>query len=527
MKVLACDGIHEDGLALFRDAGWEVLVAADPIKDPQVLALALADVDAVLVRSATKVPADALANVPSLKVIGRAGAGVDTIDVEAATAKGIAVMNAPDGNTLAAAEHAISLLFALARHVPRADAGMKAGEWPKAGLTGFELEGKKLGVIGLGRIGGTVARKAQGIGMEVAAHDPFLPANVAGKGSVPLKTLDELLAWADIVTLHIPRTRETTNLLSEERMRSMKKGAYIINAARGGLVDEAALLRLLDEGQIAGAALDTFATEPLQADSPLRRHAKLILTPHLGASTSEAQVNVAIQVAEQMSDFLLLGGVTNAINMPSLSAEEAPRLKPYMALAERLGSLVGQLAHGGLSQISIETEGAAAELNQKPISSAVLAGFMRVHSDTVNMVNAPFLAKERGIDVREIRHEREGDYHTLVRVSVMTQDGEKSVAGTLFGNSAPRLVDLFGVAVEAELDGDMIYIVNEDKPGFIGRVGSALGEAGVNIATFHLGRRAAGDEAIALIAVDGQIDGPLIRQISALPSVKTVMPLRF
>ena len=266
MKVLACDGIHEDGLTLFRDAGWDVVVAPEPIKDPQALAEALADADAVLVRSATKVPAAAIANAGNLKVIGRAGAGVDTIDVEAATARGIAVMNAPDGNTLAAAEHAISLLFALARHIPRADAGMKAGEWPKAGLTGFELEGKKLGVIGLGRIGGTVARKAQGIGMEVAAHDPFLPAAVAGKGSVPLKTLDELLAWADIVTLHIPRTKETTNLLSETRMRAMKPGAYIINAARGGLVDEAALLRLLDEGHLNGAALDTFATEPLQSD---------------------------------------------------------------------------------------------------------------------------------------------------------------------------------------------------------------------------------------------------------------------
>ena len=288
MKVLACDGIHEDGLALFRAAGWDVAVS-DPIKDPAALADALVDVDAILVRSATQVPAEALAKAKHLRVIGRAGAGVDTIDVAAATERGIAVMNAPDGNTLAAAEHAISLLFALARHIPRADAGMKAGQWPKAGLTGFELEGKKLGVIGLGRIGGTVARKAQGIGMEVAAYDPFLPAAAAGKGSVPLKTLDELLAWADIITLHIPRTKETTNLLSEESMRVMKKGAYLINAARGGLVDEAALIRLLDEGHLAGAALDTFVTEPLQADSPLRAHPKLILTPHLGASTSEAQ----------------------------------------------------------------------------------------------------------------------------------------------------------------------------------------------------------------------------------------------
>jgi D-3-phosphoglycerate dehydrogenase len=271
MKVLACDGIHEDGLAMFRDAGWTVEIS-DPIKDPVKLAAALEGVDALLVRSATQVTAEAIDAAKQLKVIGRAGAGVDTIDVDAATAKGIAVMNAPDGNTLAAAEHAVSLLFALARHVPKADAGMKAGQWPKAGLTGFELEGKKLGVIGLGRIGSTVARKAQGVGMDVAAYDPFLPASAAGKGSVPLKTLDELLAWADIVTLHIPRTKDTTNLLSEERMRQMKKGAYLINAARGGLIDEDALRTLLDEGHLAGAALDTFATEPLPADSPLRIH---------------------------------------------------------------------------------------------------------------------------------------------------------------------------------------------------------------------------------------------------------------
>jgi D-3-phosphoglycerate dehydrogenase len=338
--------------------------------------------------------------------------------------------------------------------------------------------------------------------------------------------LEELLRRADFITLHTPLTDQTRNILSKQNLAKTKKGVRIINCARGGLIDEAALKAGLESGHIGGAALDVFVEEPAETN-PLFGTPGLVATPHLGASTNEAQVNVAIQVAEQMSDFLVRGGVTNALNMPSLSAEEAPRLKPYMALAERLGSLVGQLAHGGLSQISIETEGAAAELNQKPITSAVLAGFMRVHSDTVNMVNAPFLAKERGIDVREIRHEREGDYHTLLRVSVMTQDGEKSVAGTLFGNSAPRLVDLFGVAVEAELDGDMIYFVNEDKPGFIGRVGSALGDAGVNIATFHLGRRDAGGEAIALIAVDGQIDGPLIRDLSELPSVKTVMPLRF
>ncbi len=343
MKVLACDGIHEDGLSLFRDAGWEVAVASSPIKDPDVLAAALADVDALLVRSATQVPGEALANAGRLRVIGRAGAGVDTIDVDAATARGIAVMNAADGNTRAAAEHALSLLFALARHVPRADAGMKAGQWPKAGLTGFELEGKRLGVIGLGRIGGTVARKARGIGMEVAAHDPFLPASAAAHGSVPLMALPELLAWADVVTLHIPRTKDTTHLLDARTLALMKPGAYLVNAARGGLVDEAALLEALDSGHLAGAALDTFATEPLPEDSPLRGHPKLVLTPHLGASTGEAQQAVSTILAREVLDYFETGAVAGCVNLPPLSAEAAREVAPWMPLMSALGRLAARL----------------------------------------------------------------------------------------------------------------------------------------------------------------------------------------
>src|SRR5690606_31951305 len=365
MKVLACDGIHEDGLSLFRDAGWDVAVASSPIKDPDVLAAALADVDALLVRSATPVPAAALEAPGRLRVIGRAGAGVDTIDVEAATKRGIAVMNAPDGNTLAAAEHALSLLFALARHVPRADAGMKAGQWPKAGLTGFELEGKKLGVIGLGRIGGTVARKAAGIGMEVAAFDPFLPPGAAGKGSVEVKPLDELLGWADIVTLHVPRTKETTHLLSEARMRSMKPGAYVVNAARGGLVDEEALLRLLDEGHLAGAALDTFATEPLPEASPLRRHPELVLTPHLGASTGEAQQAVSTILARQVIDFIETGAVAGCVNLPPLTAEAAREVGPWMPLMSALGRMAARLVPAP-TRLHVTYAGRTGSLDTRP-----------------------------------------------------------------------------------------------------------------------------------------------------------------
>src|SRR5688572_8464564 len=514
MKVLACDGIHEDGLTLFRNAGWEV-VESDPIKDPAELARRLAGVDAVLVRSATKVPAEAIAATPQLKVIGRAGAGVDTIDVEAATAKGIAVMNAPDGNTLAAAEHAISLLFALARHIPRADAGMKAGEWPKAGLTGFELEGKKLGVIGLGRIGGTVARKAQGIGMEVAAYDPFLPAAAAGKGSVPLKTLDELLAWADIVTLHIPRTRETTNLLSEERMRAMKKGAYVINAARGGLVDEAALLRLLDEGHLAGAALDTFATEPLQADSPLRAHPKLILTPHLGASTSEAQQAVSTILARQIIDFTATGAVAGCVNLPPLTAEAAREVGPWMPLMSALGRLASRLVDAP-TRLTITYAGRTEALDTRPLTRLLVAALLGTHSGRVTPVNALQEAAARGLVVAETVGGDGDGFDRLLRVRVEGDTRTREIEATL--HRGPRVVRLDGVEIEFDPQSHVLLLRNEDRPGMIGTVGSQLGSAGINIVNFALG--AAGDgQARAAITVDQPLSDAHMAMLRATPGV--------
>jgi D-3-phosphoglycerate dehydrogenase / 2-oxoglutarate reductase len=523
-RVLISDKMDPNAAAIFRANGVEVDEKPGLTRDE--LKAIIGDYDGLAVRSATKVTPDVLEAATSLKVIGRAGIGVDNVDIPAATARGIVVMNTPFGNSITTAEHAIALMFALARQLPEADASTQAGKWEKNRFMGVELTAKTLGLIGCGNIGSIVADRALGLRMRVIAYDPFLTPERALDLGVEKVELDELLPRADFITLHTPLTEQTRNILSADNLAKTKKGARVINCARGGLIDETALRAGLDSGHIAGAALDVFVEEPAQ-DNPLFGTPGLVATPHLGASTTEAQVNVALQVAEQMSDFLIRGGVTNALNMPSLSAEEAPRLKPYMQLAERLGSLVGQLAHGGLSHIAIETEGAAAELNQKPISSAVLAGLMRVHSDTVNMVNAPFLAKERGIDVREVRHEREGDYHTLVRVTVRTADGERSVAGTLFGNAAPRLVELFGVAVEAELAGDMLYIVNEDRPGFIGSLGTALGEAGVNIATFHLGRRAAGGEAIALVSVDSAVGSDVIRSIAALPVVRRATALHF
>ncbi|HEX8469034.1 MAG TPA: phosphoglycerate dehydrogenase [Allosphingosinicella sp.] len=523
-KVLISDSMDPKAAEIFRDKGVEVDERPGLSKDE--LKAIIGGYDGLAIRSATKVTEDVLAAATRLKVIGRAGIGVDNVDIPAATARGIVVMNTPFGNSITTAEHAIALMFALARDLPAADSSTQAGKWEKNRFMGVELTNKTLGLIGAGNIGSIVADRALGLRMKVVAYDPFLTPERALDLGVEKAELDELLARADFITLHTPLTEQTRNILSRENLAKTKKGVRIVNCARGGLIDETALKEALDSGQVAGAALDVFVEEPAKR-SPLFGTPGLVATPHLGASTTEAQVNVAIQVAEQMAEFLIRGGVTNALNMPSLSAEEAPRLKPYMALAEKLGSLVGQLSHGPIAGLSIEAEGAAAELNMKPITGAVLAGFMRIHSDTVNMVNAPLLAKERGLDVREIRHDRETDYHTLLRVSAMTSAGDRPVVGTLFANSTPRLVEIFGIRVEAELDGEMIYIVNEDTPGFIGRLGTLLGEEGVNIGTFSLGRREAGGEAVALVSVDGHIGPDLVQRLQALPGVKTVKPLRF
>ncbi|WP_425230761.1 phosphoglycerate dehydrogenase [Sphingomonas sp.] len=523
-KVLISDKMDPKAAQIFRERGVEV----DEItgKTPDELKAIIAGYDGLAIRSSTKVTAAILDAATNLKVVGRAGIGVDNVDIPAASARGVVVMNTPFGNSITTAEHAIALMFALARQLPEADASTQAGKWEKNRFMGVELTAKTLGLIGAGNIGSIVADRARGLKMKVIAFDPFLTPERAIEIGVEKVDLDALLARADFITLHTPLTDQTRNILSAENLARTKPGVRIINCARGGLIDEAALKAGLDSGHIAGAALDVFVEEPASA-SPLFGTPGFVSTPHLGASTTEAQVNVAIQVAEQMADFLVSGGVTNALNMPSLSAEEAPKLKPYMALAEKLGALVGQLATGAIGGISVEAEGAAAQLNVKPITSAVLAGFLGTQTATVNMVNAPVIARERGLEVREIRTEREGDYHTLLRVTVRTADGERSVAGTLVGAANPRLVELFGISVEADLAGPMLYVVNEDAPGFIGRLGTLLGEACVNIGTFHLGRRAAGGEAVLLLSVDEQVDAALLARIKALPAVRTAMGLSF
>lgn len=520
MRVLACDGIHADGLNLFRSAGWTVEVSA-AIPDPAALAKALEGVDALVVRSATKVPAAALAGADRLKVIGRAGAGVDTIDVDAATVHGIAVMNAPDGNTLAAAEHALSLLFALARRVAPADAGMKAGQWPKSGLTGFELEGKKLGIIGLGRIGSTVARKARGIGMEVAAFDPFLPPAAAGKGSVPLMDLDALLAWADVVSLHVPRTKDTTNLLGDARLRSMKPGAYLINAARGGLVDEPALLEVLDEGHLAGAALDTFATEPLPADSPLRAHPKLLLTPHLGASTSEAQQAVSTILARQIIDFFETGAVAGCVNLPPLSAEAAREIGPWMPLMSALGKLATRLVPAP-TRLELAYLGRTEALDPKPLTRVLVAALLGAHSGRVTPVNALAEAAARGLEVTEAVGGDGDGFDRLLRLRITGDHSIREVEATL--HRGPRVVRLDGVELDFDPSAHVLLMRNEDRPGVVGTVGTQLGKAGINIINFSLG--ATGDgQAVAAITVDRDVPEAPLTELRKVPGIVMMEPI--
>ncbi len=524
-KVLISDKMSPKAAEIFRARGVEVDEKPGLSKD-ELIAI-IGDYDGLAIRSATKVTADVLAAAKNLKVVGRAGIGVDNVDIPSATTRGVVVMNTPYGNSITTAEHAIALMFALARQLPEADASTQAGKWEKNRFMGVEVTSKTLGLIGCGNIGSIVAERALGLKMKVIAYDPFLTPERAKDLGVEKVTLDELLAKADFITLHTPLTESTRNILSRENLTKTKKGVRIVNCARGGLVDEAALKEGLLSGHIAGAALDVFVTEPAK-ENPLFGTPNFVSTPHLGASTDEAQVNVAIQVAEQMSDYLLTGGVSNALNMPSLSPEDAPKLRPYMALAEHLGNLIGQLeAADDLRSVTVEVEGAAAQLNIKPITGAVLAGLMRTFSDTVNMVNAPAIARDRDIEVAEVRHDRDTDYQTLIRVRVKTSAGERSVAGTLFGAATPRLVEIFGIKVEADFAPLMLFIINEDKPGFIGRLGSTLGDANVNIGTFHLGRRDAGAEAILLLSVDSAVDAATLAAIGALPGVRTVKALAF
>ncbi len=526
-RVLISDKLSPAAVAIFKRRGIEV--DFKPGLPPAELRAIIAPYDGLAVRSATKVTRELMEAAPGLKVVGRAGIGVDNVDVTSATARGVVVMNTPYGNAITTAEHAIAMMFALARQIPEASASTKAGKWEKNRFMGVELSGKTLGLIGCGNIGSIVADRAVGLKMRVIAFDPFLSEKRAVELGVEKVGLPELLERADLVSLHAPLTEQTRDILSRENLARMKQGARLINCARGGLVDEAALYEALKSGHLAGAALDVFETEPA-TDSPLFTLENVVCTPHLGAATAEAQENVALQVADQMADFLLTGAVANAINMPSVTAEEAPRLRPYMALARLLGGMAGQLTaaqQGAIRSIRVEYEGHAAELNRRPLTAAALAGVLGPLLGAVNMVNAPVVARERGIEVAETTHERTGEYQTLLRLTVTTDRFERSLAGTLVAGDRPRLVNIKGIAVEADFAPHMLYVTNQDRPGFIGRFGMTLAEAGINIATFHLGRSAPGGDAVCLVGLDAPMPDAVLKAVRALPLVVQATPLAF
>lgn len=524
-KVLISDQLSDAAIEVFRARGIEADVRVGLSKD-ELIAI-IGDYDGLAIRSATKVTAPVLKAAGKLKVVGRAGIGVDNVDIPTATAAGVIVMNTPFGNSITTAEHAIALMMALARDIPAANASTQAGKWEKNRFMGVELYGKVLGLIGAGNIGSIVADRARGLKMRVIAYDPYLSAERAAQLGVEKVELDDLLGRADFITLHVPLTGETRNILSADALQKTKKGVRIVNCARGGLIDEHALKAALDSGHVAGAALDVFEEEPAKTNI-LFGSDKLIATPHLGASTAEAQENVAIQVAEQIADYLLTGAITNALNMPSISAEEAQQVRPWIALAEKLGAFVGQLTETSIESVDLLYEGSAAELNLRALTQAALAGLLRPALSDVNMVNAPIVAKERGVKVSETRRPRQGVYEGYIKVTARLADGTtRRVAGTVFADGRPRLIQAKDINMDAEFAAHMLYVINEDKPGFIGKLGTLLGEAAVNIANFNLGRTAPGADAIALVEIDGALDAKVLGAIRKLPLVKEAKALAF
>jgi D-3-phosphoglycerate dehydrogenase len=525
-KVLISDALSPAAVQIFKDRGIEVDFQPNLGKDKEKLAEIIGNYDGLAIRSATKVTAKILEKAKNLKVIGRAGIGVDNVEIPAATAKGVIVMNTPFGNSITTAEHAISLMLALARQIPEADTSTRAGKWEKNKFMGVEIFGKTLGVIGCGNIGSIVADRGVGLKMKVIAFDPFLSQERAVQLGVEKVELDDLIKRADFITLHTPLTEKTKNIIDADAIKRMKKGVRIVNCARGGLVDEVALYDALKSGHVAGAAFDVFVEEPA-TNNPLFSLPNVVCTPHLGASTSEAQENVALQVAEQMSDYLLRGAITNAVNFPSISAEEAPRLKPFIALAEKLGSFAGQLTDGEFSKVQITYEGVVAQMNTRALTSAAVAGLLRPMLDDVNVVSAPIVAKERGIVIEETTREAVHDYDSLITVTIVTPEQTRWVSGTVFADGRPRIVNIKGIRMDAEFGPSMVYITNLDKPGFIGKFSGTMGDAGINIATFHVGRDAPGGNAIALIEIDGEMPADVLAKVRALPQVQSAKPLKF
>ena len=525
-KVLVSDKLSETAVQIFRDRGIEVDFDPSIGKDKDKLLSVIDQYDGLAIRSATKATEKIINAASNLKVIGRAGIGVDNIDRAAASKKGVIVMNTPFGNMITTAEHAIAMMFAVARQIPEASASTHAGKWEKSKFMGVELTGKTLGVIGAGNIGGIVCERALGLKMKVVAYDPFLSQERAEKLGVQKVDLDELLARADFITLHVPKTEQTSNILNAEAIAKMKPGVRVINCARGGLVDEVALAEALKSGHVAGAAFDVFEVEPA-TDSPLFNLPNVVCTPHLGAATTEAQENVAVQVAEQMSDYLLTGAVTNALNMPSVTAEEAKTMGPWLALAGHLGAFIGQMTSEPIKAINILYDGTVASMNLAALNCGVVAGIMKAGNPDVNMVSAPVIAEERGIKISTTNQNKSGVFDAYIKVTVVTQTRERSVAGTVFSDGKPRFIQIKGINVDAEIGRHMLYTTNNDVPGIIGVLGSTMGKNDVNIANFTLGRAAEGGQAIALLYVDAPVSDLVLADLQATGKFNQVSRLGF
>lgn len=525
-RVLVSDKLSPSAIAIFRGHGIEVDYLPDLGKDKDKLLEAIDRYDGLAIRSATKVTEKLIKAASRLKVIGRAGIGVDNVDIPAASRRGIIVMNTPFGNSITTAEHAIALMFALARQIPEANASTHAGKWEKNRFMGVEITGKTLGIIGCGNVGSIVATRAVGLKMHVVAYDPFLSEQRASELGVEKLELEELFRRADIITLHTPLTDKTRNIIDAAAIATMKDGVRIINCARGGLVVEADLIAALKSGKVAGAGIDVFEVEPA-TDNALFGMENVVCTPHLGASTTEAQENVALQIAEQMSDYLVRGAVANAINMPSITAEEAPRLKPFIKLAEVLGAFVGQVTDDPIKEVEILFDGSTATMNTRALISAALAGLIRPQVADVNMVSAPIMAKERGVILSEVKRDKSGVFDGYIKLTVRTEHRTRAIAGTCFSNGRPRFIQIKGINLDAEVGQHMLYTTNADAPGIIGLLGTVCGNNRVNIANFALGRNRPGGDAIALLYLDAPVPEHVLAELRSHPEILSARPLAF
>ena len=520
MKVLVSDNISSKGVDILKKAGLDVDVRTG--MKPEELKAGIGEYSGLVIRSATKVTSEIIDAATNLKVIGRAGSGLDNVDKAAASKKGIVVMNTPGGNTVTTAEHSIAMLFAVSRLIPQATASMKAGKWEKKKFMGVELYHKTLGVVGLGNIGGQVARKALGLEMNVIAYDPFLSEETAKASGIRKVSLDELFRQADFITVHTPLTPETKGVINAKTIATMKDGVRIINCARGGIINEQDLYEALKRGKVAGAALDVFEKEP-PTDNPLLSLENVVCTPHLGASTEEAQENVALAVAEQIADYLVRGTIRNAVNFPSIPSDQIPRLQPYITLAEKLGGFCSQIFEGGATEITLEYHGDASNINTAPVTIAAIKGYLSpILLETVNFVNAPFIARERGIEVKEIKSSDAGDYQSMIALRIKTKDTGIFVAGTLFSKKDPRIILIDDYKVEIVPEGVLLLIYNNDKPGVIGNLGTLMGKNNINIARMHFGRESAGGMAISVLSIDSSPAPEIIEEIRKLPNILSV-----